>query len=334
MPPKRSSRKNNHHHHSDDDGGKPNDHFEEEQQQLANFAPPPRNRFSHAVQQQASSQPNHGVGANHVSVGLHSNPQWCAFKIGDKSESDVERVMIAYLEKYHVQDIRDILCPPLTLTNDDTIHYSVFIDVLHFMSANIEIGSLLISYPFELIPIFERALIKAQQRYIDKQEVMKDQFKLKLLVHVRLHTLPQCNEVTKTSVSSVRSCDTNRLISVSGTVIKTGPIKMLEFKKVYICRKCKKPFEIIADREQYNMIVKPTQCPVEDCGGKSFTSRDEEIVCRDYQEIKIQDKISQLHVGSIPRSILVVLEDDLVDVVKAGDDIIITGRLFKFVNGH
>ncbi|EFC43100.1 predicted protein, partial [Naegleria gruberi] len=237
--------------------------------------------------------------------------------------------MIAYLEKYHLQDIRDILCPPLTLTNDDTIHYSVFIDVSHFMSANIEIGSILLSYPTELIPIFERALIKTQQRHIEKQEVMKEQFKLKTFVHVRLHTLPQCSEVTKTSVRSVRSCDANRLISVSGTVIKTGPIKMLEYKKIYICKKCKKSFDIVADREQFNSITKPTQCPIEDCGGKSFISREDEIVCRDYQEIKIQDKISQLHVGSIPRSILVVLEDDLVDVVKAGDDVILTGIPFR-----
>ncbi|EFC35670.1 predicted protein, partial [Naegleria gruberi] len=184
-----------------------------------------------------ANRSSNGSSSGGGSVGSsNSTNQWCAFNIGDKSENDIERVMIAYLEKYHLQDIRDILCPPLTLTNDDTIHYSVFIDVSHFMSANIEIGSILLSYPTELIPIFERALIKTQQRHIEKQEVMKEQFKLKTFVHVRLHTLPQCSEVTKTSVRSVRSCDANRLISVSGTVIKTGPIKMLEYKKIYICK--------------------------------------------------------------------------------------------------
>src|SRR3989338_5568317 len=117
---------------------------------------------------------------------------------------------------------------------------------------------------------------------------MKEQYKLKTFVHVRLHTLPQCSDVTKTSVRSVRSCDANRLISVSGTVIKTGPIKMLEYKKIFVCRKCKKSFDIVADSEQFNSIMKPTQCPIEECGGKSFITREDEIVCRDYQEIKIQ----------------------------------------------
>lgn len=78
-------------------------------------------------------------------------------------------------------------------------------------------------------------------------------------------------------------------------------------------------------------------------------------MCRDYQEIKIQDQVcscivffghlkflsssehrafvlchahgqvTELNVGSIPRSLLVILTDDLVDSVKAGDDVTLTG---------
>ncbi|KAL5992552.1 DNA helicase mcm9 [Asimina triloba] len=40
--------------------------------------------------------------------------------------------------------------------------------------------------------------------------------------------------------------------------------------------------------------------------------------CHDYQEIKIQESTQVLSVGSIPRSIPVILKDDLVDMVKAG----------------
>ena len=35
-----------------------------------------------------------------------------------------------------------------------------------------------------------------------------------------------------------------------------------------------------------------------------------------------------LPVGSVPRSMWVVLEDDMVDSCKPGDDVIVTGRLF------
>lgn len=54
------------------------------------------------------------------------------------------------------------------------------------------------------------------------------------------------------------------------------------------------------------------------CGGVKFQYVENTIVCHDYQEIKIQESTQVLGVGAIPRSILVILKDDLVDVVKAG----------------
>ena len=45
---------------------------------------------------------------------------------------------------------------------------------------------------------------------------------------------------------------------------------------------------------------------------------------RDYQEIKVQEHVQMLDIGTIPRSLWVVLEDDLVDICKPGDDVTIT----------
>ena len=47
------------------------------------------------------------------------------------------------------------------------------------------------------------------------------------------------------------------------------------------------------------------------------------VKCCNYQEIKIQEQVQRLAVGTIPRSMWVVLEDDLVDSCKAGDDVTI-----------
>lgn len=54
------------------------------------------------------------------------------------------------------------------------------------------------------------------------------------------------------------------------------------------------------------------------CDGNNFHFIEGSISCHDYQEIKIQESSQVLGVGSIPRSIRVVLMDDLVDIVKAG----------------
>jgi DNA helicase MCM9 len=48
-------------------------------------------------------------------------------------------------------------------------------------------------------------------------------------------------------------------------------------------------------------------------------------VCRDFQELKVQEQVQKLSMGSIPRSILVIMQDDLVDLCKAGDDVTLTG---------
>ncbi len=48
-------------------------------------------------------------------------------------------------------------------------------------------------------------------------------------------------------------------------------------------------------------------------------------MCRDYQEIKIQEQVQKLSMGCIPRAILCVLQDDLVDQCLAGDDVVICG---------
>ncbi|XP_062099937.1 probable DNA helicase MCM9 [Humulus lupulus] len=63
------------------------------------------------------------------------------------------------------------------------------------------------------------------------------------------------------------------------------------------------------------------------CGGTKFKYLEGSITCHDYQEIKIQESTHVLGVAAIPRSILVILKDDLVDVVKVGDDVIVTGVL-------
>ena len=49
------------------------------------------------------------------------------------------------------------------------------------------------------------------------------------------------------------------------------------------------------------------------------------------QEMKVQEQVSNLCLGTIPRSVWVTLEDDLVDVCKPGDDVLVIGTGFFFI---
>lgn len=44
---------------------------------------------------------------------------------------------------------------------------------------------------------------------------------------------------------------------------------------------------------------------------------------KDYQELKVQEKLDIMSIGTVPKSVIVIVEDDLVDICKPGDDITI-----------
>ena len=81
-------------------------------------------------------------------------------------------------------------------------------------------------------------------------------------------------------------------------------------------------------------MCQPSSCPSgEGCNSVKFTcfgpKEADSSNLKDYQEIKIQEQAQKLSVGTIPRAISVVLEDDLVDSCKAGDDVTVYGVVLR-----
>mmetsp|Transcript_39848 Transcript_39848/g.40478 ORF Transcript_39848/g.40478 Transcript_39848/m.40478 type:complete len:390 (+) Transcript_39848:84-1253(+) len=162
----------------------------------------------------------------------------------------------------------------------------------------------------------------------------------------------------KPSLSSIGSHDAGKIVQISGTVVRASPVRMYESERAYQCQECNHKFVVYADMEQSNnALMSPTVCPnVVDiprppvhnnqrqnhakkrsssgkdnngsCKGTIFTSISRESVCTDYQEVKIQESASRIgRIGSMPRSLLIKLEHDLVDCCQPGDEIIVVGSL-------
>jgi DNA helicase MCM9 len=234
---------------------------------------------------------------------------------------------------------------------DMSRHVSVTVSAQDVLHANPDVGTHLLHKPAKLLPLFDQALLEVQNELLASCRAASSSSSSSpppskhygLLepnenCHVRVSSLPQVPEVSKSSIGALRSSDAGRLIQLTGTVIRTGTVKMLENQRVYVCKnaKCRHRFTLEADVEQGNILVEPKTCPSnDDSGGTSWASASMEHVskckstvfevvgtrCSDYQEIKLQDKMQHLMVGSIPRSIIVVFQDDLVDTCMAGDDI-------------
>ncbi|CDW77769.1 mcm2 3 5 family protein [Stylonychia lemnae] len=82
--------------------------------------------------------------------------------------------------------------------------------------------------------------------------------------------------------------------------------------------------EINTSQNQPNTDLKTSQCK-----NKAFQPVDGTSEFCDYQEIKLQELFKTLKPGLIPRSMVIILQNTLVEVCKPGDDVMITGILIQ-----
>uniref|UniRef100_A0A8D0L6R2 DNA helicase MCM9 n=1 Tax=Sphenodon punctatus TaxID=8508 RepID=A0A8D0L6R2_SPHPU len=238
----------------------------------------------------------------------------------------IGQVFESYILEHHKNNLLLIL-----KQRDDAAHYPVIVDALTLFETNMEIGEYFNTFPNEVLPVFDNALHRAALTAFQSASETHD-LSIKQNLHARISGLPVCPELTREHIPKTR--DVGHFLSVTGTIIRTSLVKVLEFERDYMCNKCKHVFVIKADFEQYYAFCPPSSCPNEEgCSSSKFTclsgTSSAPISCRDYQEIKIQEQVQRLSVGSIPRSMIVVLEDYLVDSCKSGDDITVYGVVMQ-----
>ncbi|KAL9967665.1 hypothetical protein ACROYT_G025945 [Oculina patagonica] len=243
-----------------------------------------------------------------------------------REEDECIAVFQAFLQEHHKEDITSAL-----LADDPSCQYSVVVNALELFDSNIEVSQKLLAAPNRMLPLFDGALAQAAVT-IMQESATQVSMSFKSHLHVRLSNLPICPELRRDKIP--KTSDIGRFLAVSGTIIRVSTVKLLEYEKEYICARCKHVFGVQADFEQFYSIPKPTKCPSsKECNSNKFNclsdGASEPTSCRDYQEIKIQEQVQKLAVGTIPRSMWVVLEDDLVDSCKAGDDVTVCGVVMR-----
>ncbi|KAJ2652368.1 DNA helicase mcm9 [Coemansia sp. RSA 1250] len=237
-----------------------------------------------------------------------------------------QTAMQLFLEEHCASALESLLFNPST--DDDQDVQSLEIDMHELIEFNYELAMLLLESPSRYLPLFNQACVSAQ-RSLKESILTNNVATVNQDAQVRITHLPNHPVLHRTRVPG--SDDVGRLLCISGTVIRTGLVKMMETHRMYACTKCRGTFSVGAEIEQYNYIPKPVRClaPGPDfCNSTAFApmdSSDEHQRCVDYQEIKIQEQVGRLALGTIPRSIVVILERDLVDKAKSGDSVTITG---------
>jgi DNA helicase MCM9 len=80
-------------------------------------------------------------------------------------------------------------------------------------------------------------------------------------------------------------------------------------------------FFVAVDVEAGATVQPPSSCPnnkIKACKGQTFRHMTEEQRHTDFQEIRLQEQTQDLAVGTAPRSMNVIVQDELVDTCQPG----------------
>lgn len=165
--------------------------------------------------------------------------------------------------------------------------------------------------PKEMLEIFNEVAGNAVKEKFDRYDRIADE------IHVRISDVP-----TTEALRDLRHHHVNKLVRVSGVVTKRSAM-LPQIKYVtYACAKCSTtmgPFKQLGSEEP-----KVSQCVSCESRGP-FIVKNEQTTYRDYQKITLQEAPGSVPPGRLPRSKDVILLWDLVDYVRPGEAIEITG---------
>ncbi|KAK6643757.1 hypothetical protein RUM43_000020 [Polyplax serrata] len=236
-------------------------------------------------------------------------------------DSELQETLRKFLIIRNKSELENVLA-----NSDSNRNYSITVNFITLFEDNITIGNGLLIEPEKYLSAFNDAAISAQKHVLNEgAQNGNSQFcSIKQKVTVRIKSLPAFSEATFPC-----NKDIGFFVRINGTLIKAGPPKVLEHQRDYICLKCKHIVTQKACYEKYYMIAAPSKC--DECHSSSIKVKNDIDVLNflDYQEIKVQQHFGKSKVGTVPRSISVTLEGDLVDSCKPGDDVNVTGVLLR-----
>lgn len=132
---------------------------------------------------------------------------------------------------------------------------------------------------------------------------------------------------TYKGVRDLRMDSLGRLIAICGTVTRTSDVKPELLVATWRCMACDR--EVPGVAQQFK-VTEPAICPVKNCGNKhSWKLLGTKRTTRwaNWQRIRLQENENEVPAGSMPRTMDVLVREDMCEQVKAGDKIMVMGSL-------
>ena len=189
---------------------------------------------------------------------------------------------------------------------------SLIADYIDLDVANPEIAKLITYRPDETLEAFNEAVVSIlREIHFDYAEEIKEKIKVRI-----------GNYTVQKGLRDINAEVIDKLIGVSGMVVRSSEVKPLAKKIGYRCLNC----DAINEAQLKGLSLrKPTKCI--NCSEKELEMDPENSIFTDFQLVRLQELPEDLPAGQLPHYVEVTVMDDLVDRCRPGDRVLLTGTV-------
>lgn len=200
---------------------------------------------------------------------------------------------------------------------------TMFVDYTHLLNHDVDLCE---AIEAEMVR-FDPFLRQAVQQFMLQLHPSLDR-DATTVYFVALHNVPH-----QLAVRDLKTDSVGRLVAVSGTVTRTSDVRPELLVATFSCNKCGLLAENV--QQQYHYTY-PTICRNPRCQNRSNAEfaleiRSSEFV--DWQKLRVQENSDEIPPGSMPRSIDIIVRNEMVEKAKAGDKCVFTGSMVVIPDG-
>jgi replicative DNA helicase Mcm len=187
---------------------------------------------------------------------------------------------------------------------------SLVVDYIDFDSFNPSLAKQITHEPDEVLEAFNEAVLSIlREIHPDYEQEIRDKIRVRM-----------GNYTVQKGLREINADLIDKLVSVSGMVVRSSEVKPLAKKVAYRCTNC----NTVTEAQLKGLVLKkPQKCPA--CSEKELEMDPETSIFIDFQMVRLQELPEDLPAGQLPHYVEVTVMGDLVDQCRPGDRIMLTG---------
>lgn len=187
---------------------------------------------------------------------------------------------------------------------------SLVVDYIDFDTFKPELAKLITNEPDKMFDAFNKAIFNVlYEIHPDYANEIQNNIKVRI-----------GNYTVQKSLREINAEVINKLVGVSGMVVRSSEVKPLAKKIGYRCLNCG---GITEAQLQGLVLKKPLKCGK--CSEKELEMDPDTSLFTDFQMVRLQELPEDLPAGHLPHYLEVTIIGDLVDQCRPGDRILLTG---------